>query len=96
MFTGPVGPIAVLFYWPEDVFGIFLPAWGQQLRPKKQLFISCNGPKKNRGGRSVKKIILHYLFGQKCAFYASFSLIRSWDGEKNSRVGIFKNKNLLG
>ena len=23
MFTGPVGPVEVFFYWPEAVFGIF-------------------------------------------------------------------------
>ena len=23
MFTGPVGPVEVIFYWPEAVFGIF-------------------------------------------------------------------------
>ena len=23
MFTGPVGPVEVFFYWPEDVFGNF-------------------------------------------------------------------------
>ena len=65
-------------------------------RPKKKLFVSCNGPKKNRVGRSVKKIILHYFFGQKCVFYACFTLIGSWEGGKNLRVGIFLIKNLLG
>ena len=63
---------------------------------KKKLFVSCNGPKKNRVGRSVKKIFLHYFFGQKCVFYACFSLIGSREGEKKFRVGIFLNKNLLG
>ena len=23
MLTGPVGPVEVLFYWPEDILGIF-------------------------------------------------------------------------
>ena len=42
--------------------------------------------------RSVKKK-LHYFFGQKCVFYACFTLIGSWTGDKNFRVGIFLNKN---
>ena len=63
---------------------------------KKILFVSCNGPKKNRVGRSVKNLFLHYLFGQKCVFYAHFTLIGSSEGGKNFRVGIFLNKNLLG
>ena len=49
---------------------------------KKILFVSCNGPKKNRVGRSVKKMF----FGQKCVFYACFTLIWSWEGGKNFRV----------
>ena len=66
------------------------------LRPKKNnLFVSCNSPKKNRVGRLVKKK-LHNLFGHKCEFYACFTLIGSWEGDKNFRVGIFWNKNLLG
>ena len=59
-----------------------------------KLFVSCNGPRKNRVGKSVKKIFFHYFFGQKCAFYACFTLIGSWEGGKNLRVGIFLNKNL--
>ena len=64
-------------------------------RPKK---INCLFPvtKKNRVGRSVKKIFLHYCFGQKCVFYACFTLIGSWMGDKNFRVRFFLNKNLLG
>ena len=66
-------------------------------RPKK---INCLFPvtvrKKNRVGRSVKKTFLHHFFGQKCVFYAWFTLIGSWMGDKNFRVGIFLNKNLLG
>ena len=27
MFTGPVGPVEVLFYWPEAVFGYFYRPW---------------------------------------------------------------------
>ena len=34
------------------------------IRPKKKLFVSCNGLEKNRVGRSVKKYFLHYFFGQ--------------------------------
>ena len=63
---------------------------------KKILFVSCNGLKKIRVGRSVKIFFLHYYFGQKCVFYACFTLIGSWEGRKNFRVGIFLNKNLLG
>ena len=67
------------------------------VRPKKR---NCLFPvtvrKKNRVGRSVKKNFFHYFFGKKCVFYACFSLIGSWEGEKNFRVGIFLNKNLLG
>ena len=51
--------------------------------------------KKYREGRSIKKK-LHYFYGQKCVFYACFTLIWSWEGGKNFRVGIFLNKNLLG
>ena len=29
-------------------------------------------------------------------FYACFMLIGSWEGDKNFRIGIFLNKNLLG
>ena len=46
----------------------------------KKLFVSCNGPKKNRVGRSVKIFFLHYFFGQKCVFNACFMVIRSWKG----------------
>ena len=62
----------------------------------KKEIVSCNDPKKDRVGRSVKKNFLRYFFGQKCVFYACFSLIGSWEGGKNFRVGIFLNKNLLG
>ena len=47
----------------------------------------------NRVGRSVGCIII---FGQKCVFFACFTLIGSWEGGKNFRVGISLNKNLLG
>ena len=43
---------------------------------------------------SVKK--KDYFFGQKCVFYACFTLIGSLDSGKNFRVGILLNKNLLG
>ena len=36
------------------------------IRPKKKkLFVSCNGPKKNRVGRSVKNLFLHWFFLSK-------------------------------
>ena len=46
-------------------------------RHTEKMFDSCNGPK-NRVGRSVKKDCV--LFGQKCVFYACFTLIGSWEG----------------
>ena len=30
MFTGPVGPVEVLFYWPKAIFWEFLLAWGHR------------------------------------------------------------------
>ena len=60
------------------------------------MFVSCNGPKKNRLVRSVTTFFLHFFFGQKCGFYACFTLIGSWEGGKKFRVGIFLNKKLLG
>ena len=64
---------------------------------KKKLFVSCNCQKENRVGRSAKTLFfLHYFLGQKCVFYACFTLIGSWEGGKNVRVGIFLNRNLLG
>ena len=45
---------------------------------------------------SVKKHFLRYFFGQKYVFYACFTLIGSWMGNKNFRVGIILYKNLLG
>ena len=60
------------------------PIWGLEI-----LFVcSCNGPEKNRVGRSVKRFFLDYFFGQKCVFYACFTLIGSLEGGKNFRVGI--------
>ena len=38
---------------------------------------------------------MHFFLGQKCVFYACFTLIGSWEGEKNLRVGIFLNKKLV-
>ena len=38
--------------------------------------------RKNRVGRSVKKK-MHNFLGQICVFYACFTLIRSWEGDKN-------------
>ena len=34
-------------------------------------------------------IFFALFFGQKCVFYAYFTLIGSWEGNKNFRVGIF-------
>ena len=57
--------------------------------------VSCNGLKKNRVGRSVKKNIFALFFCQKCVscmFYVDWGL----GGRKNIRLGISLNKNLLG
>ena len=55
-------------------------------KAKKNIyFVSCNGLEKNRVGTFVgrqKKFFLHNYFGQKCVFYACFTLIRSWEGGK--------------
>ena len=74
------------------VFSVYKVVLGQD----KILFVSCNGLKKNRVGRLVKKKILKYFFGQKCVFYACFTLIGSLEGGKNFSVGMFLIKNLLG
>ena len=66
------------------------------IRPKKENVFFLLWSEKNRVGRSVKRFFLHYFFGQKCLFYACFTLISSWEGQKKFRVGIFLNKNLLG
>ena len=66
------------------------------MRPKKRNCLFPITVLKNRVGRSVRKKILHYFFGQKCVFYACVTLIGSWEGGKNFRVGIVLNKNLLG
>ena len=58
------------------------------------MFVSCNGLKKHRVGRSVKTFFFDYLLGPKCEFYACFTLIGSWEGRKNFGVGILLNKNL--
>ena len=57
---------------------------------KKILFVSCNGPKKNRVGRTA------LFFWSKMCVLCMFTLIWSWMGGKNLRVGIYLNKNLLG
>ena len=36
------------------------------------------------------------MVGRSVIFYACFTLIGSWMGDKNFRVGIFLNNNLLG
>ena len=63
---------------------------------KKKLFVSCNGLKKYRIGRSVKSFFFCIIFlVKKCVFYACFMLIGSWEGGKNFRVGIILNKKLV-
>ena len=37
-----------------------------------------------------------FILNEGSLFYACFTLIGSWEGGKNFRVGIFENKNLLG
>ena len=65
-------------------------------RPKKKkLFVSCNGLKKNRVGRLVKKKFIIFLVKNVLLMHI-FTLIGSWEGRKNFRVEIFLNKNLLG
>ena len=36
-----------------------------------------------------KNIFLRYFLGQKCVFYACFTLVGSWEGGNNFRVVIF-------
>ena len=67
------------------------------LRPRKKY---CLFPvtirKKNSIGRLVNLFFFDYFFGQKCVFYACFTLIGSREGRKKFKQGIFLNKNLLG
>ena len=65
------------------------------LRPKKRNSLFPVTVRK-KIGLSVKNFFLHYFLGRKCMFYACFSLIGSWEGEKKFGVGFFLNKNLLG
>ena len=46
--------------------------------------------------QAKKKISFVSCNGLKCVFYACFTLIGSWEGDKNFRVGIYLNENLLG
>ena len=44
---------------------------------KKILFVSCNGPKKNRVGRSVKKLFALFFWSKMCVlcmFYVNLEL----------------------
>ena len=66
------------------------------VRTKKRNCLFPVTVRKNRVGRLVKSLFFHYFFGQKCVFYACFTLIGSLKGGKNFGVGIFLNKNLLG
>ena len=59
---------------------------------KKYCLFPVTVRKKGEVGRQFFSLF----FGQKCVLYACFTLIWSWMGEKNFRVGIFLNKNLLG
>ena len=52
-------------YWQKS--GRTCIIWDQAT--KKILFVSCNGLRKNRVGRLIKKKFLHYSLGQKCVFY---------------------------
>ena len=38
MFTGPVGPVELCFYWLEVIWGNFLLAWGQQFTASVELW----------------------------------------------------------
>ena len=67
-----------------------------KLRPKKRNCLFPVTVRKKIGLVNGKKCFCINYFGQKCVFYACLSLIRSWEGGKNFRVGIFLNKNLLG
>ena len=77
-------PVGKLYHW--WTFTTFVP---HTKAIKKILFVSCNGLKKNRV-KMYKKI------GQKCVFYACFTLIGSWEGGKKFREGICLNINMLG
>ena len=46
MFTGPVRPVEVFFYWPEAVFLEFLLAWGHRFTLSVE---PCTGPLSQRG-----------------------------------------------
>ena len=78
MFTRPVGPFEVFFYWPETVFGNFY--WpGAIGAPLASSPVSSNGPKKNRVGRSVKTFIFGQFFWSfkmcvLCMFYVDWEL----------------------
>ena len=61
---------------------------------KRAFFVSCNGPKIIRVNRSVK-IFFWIILSVKNVFHACFTLIGSWEGKGNFRVGISLNKNLL-
>ena len=52
MFTGPVGPVEVFFYWPKAVFGNFYWPWAigspfvsspVHIKTKEDAFRSSNG-----------------------------------------------------
>ena len=63
---------------------------------EKKLFVSCNGPKKNRVGRSKKSYYFLSFFCSAMCVLCMLLMIGSREGLKNLRVGIFLSKNLLG
>ena len=65
-------------------YPVVVVAWGLEKN-----IVSCTSPEKNRVGRLGKKDFWIILFGQKCVFYACFTLIGSWEGGKKIRVQIF-------
>ena len=86
--VGEIQGMEYLLYQVSHTFSI---------RPKKR---NCLFPVtvREKKGYSVgrKKKNLHYFFCQKCVFYACFFIDWESGGQKNFRVGIFLNKNILG
>ena len=57
----------------------------------EKVFVSCNGPEKNRVGILVKSRLFDFLFKDvfRLWFNATFMLIGSLKGRKNFGLGIF-------
>ena len=68
---------------------------GANLGLEKKCLFPVTGRKK-RVGRLVNNIFFWIIFLVKTVFYACFTMIWTWEGGKNFRVGTFLNKNLLG